>query len=195
MNKLNNAINIILQNLGEQTLGATEAIDGIFEAEQASLVIDEIKTQVLAFGYNFNTDKVWEFVPDMDGYIAIPDNALSVDPTDTGQDYVVKDHKLYNKDDVTYVFTSTVEAEVIWDVPFDDVPLIVQHYIVTRASRMLVQRLTGNETMLQYLLNDEEKAKVEVLNWDSDIGDYNVFDSSTTMRIINRTTNPRGLKG
>jgi hypothetical protein len=60
---------------------------------------------------------------------------------------------------------------------------------------MLVQRLTGNETMLQYLLNDEEKAKVEVLNWDSDIGDYNVFDSSTTMRIINRTTNPRGLKG
>lgn len=193
MNKLNDAVNICLQTIGEQTLSVGQSVIGIHEAEQALSILDQETTTVLSKGLNCNTDDAWKLLPDTNGYIAVPSIAIRVDSNQI--DVIVKDGKLYDKSKMSYKFESAVIVDIIWDIPFDDLPYAVQYYVTLRAARILYQRLVGDASTLQVLLQDEEKARLDVIDHDVDTKDYNIFDNSTNARLLNRTKNPKGLRG
>ena len=61
MNKYNDAINICMQVIGEQILEGATPITGIYEAEQAELLIETTKEEILSEGWSFNTDDGYGF--------------------------------------------------------------------------------------------------------------------------------------
>lgn len=195
MKKYNQAINEILQVLGEQIVEGDLSIEGIYEAEQADLNIEIVKEEILSEGWSFNTDTNWEFSPDTDNYIVIPTTVLRVDPSVQGNDIIRKDGKLYDKGNFTYKFNTSVSCDVIWNLDFDDLPLIAQRYITLRAARITYQRLIGDNSTLEILLRDEDQALLKLRQHEDDIQDYNIFDDTTVSRIITRTSNPTGLRG
>lgn len=195
MKKYNQAINEILQVLGEQIVEGDLSIEGIYEAEQADLNIEIVKEEILSEGWSFNTDTNWEFSPDTDNYIVIPTTVLRVDPSTQGNDIIRKDGKLYDKGNFTYKFNTSVSCDVIWNLDFDDLPLIAQRYITLRAARITYQRLIGDNSTLEILLRDEDQALLKLRQHEDDIQDYNIFDDTTVSRIITRTANPAGLRG
>jgi hypothetical protein len=194
MNKYNDAINIVLQTIGEQTLEGDVSIDGIYEAEQADIIIENIKEEILEEGWVFNTDTGWEFTPDVDGYITLPSSILRIDTTEDSN-IIRKDGRLYDKDNISYKFTAAVECDVTWAIPFDEMPPVAQRYVALRAARIMYQRFVGDVSMMQVLMNDEQEAKRNLDDYEVDLQDFNVFNNSQTMRIINRTTNPTGIRG
>lgn len=193
MVKYNEAINICLQVIGEQIIEGDTPIDGIYEAEQADLLIETTKEELLSEGWSFNTDTNWPLTPDTDGYIVVNTDVLRVDPSD-GSNYIRKDGKLYNKENITYTFDAPVECDIVWNLDFDDIPAIMQQYIVLKAARILYQRLVGDDSILNVLIKDEQEAKLRVDIHEDDVNDYSIFDNNTVARVINRTSNPTGLR-
>ena len=192
MRKFNEAINLALQVIGEQIIENDVSIEGIYEAEQAALLIENVKEELLSEGWTFNTDSSWDLTPDTDGYITVPADVIRVD---TPSDIIRKDGKLYSKTDQSYKFTSPVSCDMVWNLEFDVLPPIMQQYIVLKASRILHQRLVGDADVLNVLIKDEQEALMRVKLHEEDIGDYNIFDNPTVARVISRTTNPTGVRG
>ena len=195
MNKYNDAINECLQVIGEQRIEGDLSIEGIDEAEQADALIESTKEEILSEGWSFNYDSEWTLSPDTDGYIVVPPSALRVDPSEESEKYIRKGGKLYDKDGKTFKFTSSVDCDIVWNIAFDEIPSIMQKYIVLKASRILYQRLVGDTNMLSILMDDEKQARLRVNIHEDDVNDYNIFDNSTVSRALTRTTNPVGLRG
>ena len=193
MNRYNDAINICLTTIGESPIPASTSIVDHYEAELADTIISEAMTEVLAFGYNFNTDSDWELIPDTSGYIALPSGALSVDATVTSSDYIMKSGKLYNKVTKSYVFTETVLASVIWESDFDDLPAVVQLLVVAQAKMKLYTRIVGVDSAYKVFVKEVENATTAVKAEDITSGDYSIFDDTSASRVMTRTTNPLAL--
>jgi len=193
MNRYNDAINICLTTIGESPIPASTSIVDHYEAELADTIISEAMTEVLAFGYNFNTDSDWELIPDTSGYIALPSGALSVDATVTSSDYIMKSGKLYNKVTKSYVFTETVLASVIWESDFDDLPAVVQLLVVAQAKMKLYTRIVGVDSAYKVFVQEVENATTAVKAEDITSGDYSIFDDTSASRVMTRTTNPLAL--
>jgi len=195
MNKYNGAINECLQVIGEQTIEGDLSIVGIYEAEQADALIETTKEELLSEGWSFNSDSDWTLSPDTDNYIVVPPSALRVDPSDEKSNYIRKDGKLYNKDTRTYKFENSVDCDVVWNIEFDEIPSIMQKYIVLKAARLLYQRFVGDTDMLTILVRDEQEARTRVDMHEDDVNDYNIFDNPTVARALTRNSNPVGLRG
>lgn len=195
MNKYNQGINECLQIIGEQTIEGDLSIVGIYEAEQADALIESTKEEILAEGWSFNTDSDWTLSPDTDNYIVVPPSALRVDPSDETSNYIRKAGRLYDKDNRTYKITTSVDCDVVWNIDFDEIPSIMQKYIVLKAARLLYQRLVGDTDMLNILVRDEQEARTRVDMHEDDVNDYNIFDNTTVARAITRNANPTSLRG
>jgi hypothetical protein len=195
MKKYNDAINICMSVIGEQLIEGAVSIEGIYEAEVADLLIETTKAEILEEGWSFNTDDNWEFVPDIDNKIPIPEDALRIDASDTGSNIVRKDQKLYDKDNQTFKFEDSVECDVVWNLDFDDLPSIAQQYITLKSARILYQRLVGDADMMSILVRDEDEALLRLRKHEDDINDYNIFDNQEVSRILTRTSNPTGIIG
>jgi hypothetical protein len=190
MNRYNDAINICLTTIGESPIPASTSIVGHYEAELADTIISESLTEVLAFGYNFNTDSDWELVPDTSGNIAIPAGAISVDASTTSSDYIMKSAKLYNKATMSYVFTETVLADITWAIDFNDLQPIIQILVVAKAKMKLYTRVVGVDTAYKVFVQEVEDATTAVRAEDITSGDYSIFDDTVTSRVMTRTSNP-----
>ena len=195
MKKYNDAINVILQVLGEQTIDNDQSIDGIYEAEQADLLLEITKNEILSEGWTFNTDENWAIAP-TDGYIVVPERVLRIDASDITSNLIRYDGKIYDKDTQTMnEFTSAVEFDIIWERDFDDIPPIIQQYITLKTARLLYQRMVGDLNMVDVLYRDENEARLRAVFHEDEVGDYNIFDDTTVSRILTRTSNPRGIRG
>ena len=190
MNRYNDAINICLTTIGESPIPTSTSIVGHYEAELADTIISESLTEVLAFGYNFNTDSDWELVPDTSGNIAIPAGAISVDASTTSSDYIMKSAKLYNKATMSYVFTETVLADITWAIDFNDLQPIIQILVVAKAKMKLYTRVVGVDTAYKVFVQEVEDATTAVRAEDITSGDYSIFDDTVTSRVMTRTSNP-----
>lgn len=196
------AINVLLTTIGETALTESDSLDfqnGLFyEATIASDLIDEITTELLSEGWRCNTETNYPLVPAVTAtsgdnkYISIGDNIIRADEVN-GEDYVIKDNKIYDKENHTFVFEDTKYFNLVLDMDFDDIPYSMQRYITMRASRIFAQRMIGDATMVQYSVQDEFNAKMRMIDEESIEGDYNIFDSYDVNRTIIRSRNPRAI--
>jgi hypothetical protein len=190
------AVNIALQTIGEMTVTTASNIADVYEASTALEILTETRRTVLTEGWNCNTDTNWTVTSDSNGYIALASTVLRVESSD-GYPYIMKDNKLYDKENHTFLFTanSNYNLDIVWDLDFDDIPHSIAYYIAVRAARITYQRLIGGTDIIRVLMDDEQKAKEKMIEHDVDTRDYSIFDNSATRRIISRTQNPRGILG
>jgi hypothetical protein len=168
----------------------------VYEAKTALEILAETRRSVLTEGLNANTDTDWELTADAYGYIAVPANMLRLETT--GHEYLImKDNKVYNKTDKTFLFVagSTHKVDATWDLDFDDIPHTIAYYIAVRAARISYQRLIGATDLIRVLMEDEEKAKFKMIEHDVDTYNYSIFDNFANRRAITRNRNPQGILG
>lgn len=170
------SINILLQTINELPIENTDDLANSTTAQLAEMTINEVKKEVLAQGWHFNTDKRYPLPQDTSGYINIPYNILDIVASD-GKNYIMRDWKLYDKDNFTFKFDAAVPCDIVWDMDFNSLTHPICHYITIKASRVFQARTIGDQAAYAYTIKDEEDAYLSARFSEGRTGRYNMLES------------------
>ena len=176
------AVNSILGSIGQSpitTLQASGGVDPLANPEISFIknLLDEVNKDVQVSGWHFNTQHRVKQSPDANGNYVVPQNSILYDISD-GQidrdtDVTKIDGKLYDLVHQTDVFTKDYYFDIITLYKFADVPPAIQRYIISRAAVRAATQLVSNSDLVKLLKLEEEQAKANALNYETEQGDYN----------------------
>ena len=177
------AVNIILSNIGQAPLTSLNTSNPL--SSLAEGMIDEVSNSLQSEGWVFNTEQDYPFTPDTNKFIDIPANVLSLDKTEWSsiepvirKPAVVTNPRLYDKRDHTYEFDDVQYLKVLWYFEFEDLPEVFKQYITIRAANLFANRAVGSNEVVKYSEREEANARAAVLEYETQQGDYNVFNDS-----------------
>ena len=176
------AVNSILGSIGQSpitTLQASGGVDPLANPEISFIknLLDQVNRDVQTSGWHFNTQHRVKQSPDANGNYVVPQNSILYDISD-GQidrdtDVTKIDGKLYDLVHQTDVFTKDYYFDIITLYKFADVPPAIQRYIIARAAMRAATQLVSNADLVKLLQVEEEQAKANALNYETEQGDYN----------------------
>lgn len=186
------AINICLRYIGESPLpiGITlDQLDPMHEAVIIDRILDETAAKLQLQGWWFNTE-VWTFQPDSTtNKIQIPSNVLYLKDR-AGGNYLLRGTSLYDADNQSYSFTSAVEADIVWDLKFSELPTSFAFYTAYTAAQEAQMLFSGDSTLNTDLAKRITEAFVRLQREHMRYSGHNLIRGS---RIVSRTTNPAGV--
>lgn len=186
----NKAINLVLRYLNIPPVSSLSASDTAYTCDK---LFSEIETIVQAEGWHYNTEK--EYTLTRDGNNEILAGSISGYPilhvdADKYLDYrhniVIRNNKLWNVNKSTSIFTSNVKAEIILKLDWPNIPPAIQRYIIVRTAKELSATINRPE-MVQVLASEEARARMEAVQFNSDQGDYTMFDTYDVARVLDRS--------
>lgn len=180
------AVNLMLVSIGEQPVNTLEQ-PGVSEVSIARDILHQVSRQVQAIGLRCNSESNYRLPVDVDGYIILPSNTLSVDASDPTMDVVQRGNKLYDRKNHTYKFAQGVEVDIVFFLPFEELPQVVRDYIAIRAARVFQAKTVGSEALHAFTAEDEQKAYLALVAAEIDSGDYNIFNNSDIQRMLQRS--------
>lgn len=170
------AVNILLQTIGEPPIETLEDLDNILEAQIAKSVIIEAKKKILSEGWDVNTDTDYPFQPTTDGHITIPPDILDIR---SGTDVIVRDWMLYNKAEKTRVFTETQLCDVKWNLDFNTLPHPLRYYITLTAAKQFQARMISDSSMYSFTEDDIAEARINAKRSNGFTSQFNMLDTIT----------------
>ena len=179
------AVNDMLRTIGEQPV-STLVTSGLSEATIAYDVLQTVSREVQSRGLHCNSEEHYPLTKDVDGYINIPANALKVDGFYTYDDIVMRGSKLYDRYNHTFVFTEDKEVNIVFFLPFTDLPQTVRQYIYIKAARRLQAQLIGSTTLDGFTKEDEQKAWVTLFEEEFMSADASITETYETYKIVSR---------
>lgn len=185
----NKAVNQVLRFLNIPPVSSLTSSDTAYTADR---LLSEIEKMVQAEGWHFNTEKEYTLTRNGSNEILLSQVALPVLQVDSDKynDYkhniVVRDGKLWDVNKSTSIFSSNVKAELVLQHTWDNIPAPVQRYIITRTAKELSATM-GRADAVQALAVEEARAKIEAIQFNSEQGDYNIFDTYDVSRVLDRS--------
>ena len=182
------AINRMLRYIGELPIPSSVTIDSLPEGHEAVIartVLGETLREEQENKYWFNTFDV-TFVPSTDGYITLPQNIIAFENTD----YFIEGGNLYDKAQMTGIFTDPVELTVRYEISFDNIPDVFRTFVVLQAAKHLHVYLNGDETTQKELDN---KVNLQRIKLEREHLKQSKFNLVRGNRLIDRGTNPTAL--
>lgn len=151
------AVNSILSAIGQLPVNSLDSIEEYTEAADALTMLNHFSKGVQMRGFWFNREVDFPLTPNNQGEIQLPNNILSVDISDP---FVVQRGKrLYDSGKHSYSFERPVKANLILELPFEELPPVAQAYILIKAIRKFIQdKLQGADSLDRYSQEDEVKA-------------------------------------
>ncbi len=178
------SINEMLGMIGEAPVSSIDI--GSPDAIIADQLLTKQTRQVNERGWWFNTEVKFPLKPDTDGFIYLPADCLRVDEGkiyyDTYGDapnVAQRGNRLYDRENRTYVFTqtTTVYADMVIDLPFEEIPEVSKEYITIRAGRMFQDRTIGDQQQHGYQQVDEQTAYVRLRQAELEASDFNFYNN------------------
>ena len=171
------AVNSILGSIGQSPI--TSLTGNALQNPEISFVknlLDEVNKDVQSTGWHFNSHYRVKQSPDSNGEYLIPTDAIAYDVSDgqidRGTDVTKKNGKLYDLVHQTSTFTQDYLFDIVTLYAFTDVPTPIQRYIISRASVRAATQLVSNAELVKLLKLEEEQAKANALNYETEQGDY-----------------------
>lgn len=179
------AVNLMLVNIGEQPVNALE-IGGVSEVSIARFILHNTSRAVQTDGLRCNTEYNYKLIPDENGFLSLPMNALKVDASDPTVNVVVRGKRLYDVDNHTYIFKEPLLVDIVFFLPYEELPQAVRTYICIRAAREFGTKILGSETLNQFSLQDEQTALLTMVRQEIDIGDFTLLDNPNILYGLKR---------
>ena len=184
------AVNVLLTTIGEAPVNTLTG-NQVTDVTIANQVLTEVSREVQAQGWHFNTEDKVVLSRNEFNFIVIPADVARIDTPDYNT--VIRGDKLFNLDTRSYEFSSTVEASIVYYQDFLELPDVVKKYITTRAARIFSDRLLNSETIHRMVSRDEQKALIDLKDFEGDTADFNMMDSYSVSRVMNRGNKRRIL--
>lgn len=169
------AINTLLQLINEPPIETEEDVTELVEAQIASDVILEVKTEVLSEGWDFNTDNDYLFPVNIEGIIPVGANVLDISSRDG--DIIMRDWRLYSKSNQSAIFEESQAMNVIWNMDFNSITHPIRNYITLMAAVKFQARQVMDKDLYQYTKEDVEKAFLIARRSEGKTAKYNMLTS------------------
>ena len=183
------AVNQILLSIGQSPVN-TLAVSNIKDVNIARLVLHNTLREVLTRGWDFNSDDDYTLAKDIDGKVAIPSNALKIDPVRKDKRYVERmdsvgnTRRFYDKDSHTFVINEDVKVEVVWFFPFEELPQAARAHIAHKAGRIFQASAVGSRILYEYTKERELETLAEMERSHNQTEDANFFSANTAASNI-----------
>lgn len=180
------AVNTMLSAIGEAPVSSLSS--GLIEAEIAETILNTVDREVQSMGWHFNTELNKSFAQDTSGQVILPADILKADATlvANSPDLVQRGLKMYDRKNHTFNIGKNVGLDVVVQLEFADVPEVAKRYMVLRATRIFQDRVVGSATLHGFHEKDENRALMELREFDKSADDDNIFDNYDTFSIIDR---------
>ena len=172
------AINQILSSCGQAPVTTLDQTNPDVAIAYDTLL--QVSREVQAEGWTFNKEYHYEFTPDTNDEILIPNNILQIKLTENSgnldKDGVRRNGKLYDRHNHTYDWTDdTVECDIVWEFDWVDLPQPIQDFIVARAATFVSQRIVGDQNQYQMLQQQEAYMRALALEYETQQGQFTFF--------------------
>lgn len=163
------ALNILLGTIGSSPLTSLSNPQNA-DALSAQNKLDSARKEIQAENWYFNSEENFLLVPDVTtGFITIPSNITAIDSMGRfGEkvDAVVRGNKLYDRGNHTYKFDTTIYANVLECLDFDELPETAKLYVVARAARQFQEEMLGDTSLRTWTREDEAMARGRLIDED-----------------------------
>lgn len=177
------AINEMLSCIGHMPINTLVGTQSSFTISAQKLLDSELK-RVQLRGFDFNTEEDYVLEPDTDGYISIASNMTKVEINQQYLNrYVVRNSKIYDKVNHTFVIEHPLTASVTFSLTFEEVPEVVRRYVTMSAAYKFVKRELGSQAVCAYTQEDLMEAKADMLDHEINIGNYSMIPAYYTGEI------------
>jgi len=176
-------VNRCLLSIGEAPIEDTTVLDTIplgTDVDIAKRMVEDTIRDVLVIGWYFNMDYDYELVPDTNGFITVPPNVIRIDfgETEFRRQLVLRNGKIYNVIDNTYVIGQPVVADLFYLVAVEELPIPAYEYIANRAARKFQERVIGSSDLSRITKSDELDALVSLQRIQMQTQDYSLIRGS-----------------
>ena len=180
------SVNSILGSIGQSPISRLyqkDSGDLVYINPEISFVhhlLKEVNIDVQNEGWVWNREEDYPLIPDVDGFIKVPEKVLRMDISQ-GQvyrdtDVVRRQDKLYDKVNHTYKFNiKQLRFDITWEFPYEDLPSVFQRYITLRASGRAATQLVANPQLVQLLGTQEAQARAACVEYECNQGDHTFF--------------------
>jgi len=174
------AINQILSSCGQAPVTTLDTTNPDVAIAYDTLL--QVTREVQAEGWTFNKEYHYEFTPDTNDEIVIPNNILQIKLTENvaNMDYdaIRRSGKLYDRQHHTYKWkdiSTPIECDVVWEFDWVDLPQPIQDFITARAAVLTSQRIIGDPEQYTMLQQQEAFTRALALEYETQQGQYTFF--------------------
>ena len=182
------AVNVLLTTIGEAPVNTLTG-NQVTDVTIANQVLTEVSREVQAQGWHFNTEDKVVLSRNNLNQILVPADVARIDTPDINT--VERDGKLFDLTARSLEFNSSVEATIVYYKDFFNLPDTAKRYITTRAARIYSDRMINSETISKMVLRDEQRALINLKEFEGDTADFNMMDNYSVSRVMNRGNNRR----
>lgn len=158
------AVNVLLEGIGEQPVSSLEN-EQVGDARTAERTLLEFHKDGQLKGWCWNTEQDYEFVKNaVTNQIVVPENIarFSPDPYAYAGRFQLRGQTVYDKLKRTSVLEASITsiwADVVWLLPWDQVPETYNRWTTIRSARVFAARVLGDDSLVRYTLQDERDAQ------------------------------------
>ncbi|WCA46232.1 tail tubular protein A [Caulobacter phage DCM] len=186
-------INAQLATLGETPLNDVEE-DHPFVAA-GLLALRTISNREQAKGWWYNKEVVTLNPDASTGALALPEDAISVDPVDPANHFVQRGRRLYNPLTQSYVFTQSIRVKLTRRLEFEDLPPSAADYIALSAIVDFANNYDADQQKLQRISIERKDALITLNAEHIRNCNVNFLDRPATAYTLNRLGRSPGLGG
>lgn len=169
------AVNNILQASGRAPVNTIDTPTTL-DATLATRLLETLQREVLARGWNFNTEFEVSLEVDLGtGYIPLGSSILTAEVADMPW-VIQRGDKLYNRNAKTYIFDEAVTAKVIKWLTWDELPEAAKEAMWKSAAAKFLVYHNGESQAIQMLAQDALIAEAALREMDAEQGNYSIFD-------------------
>jgi len=177
------AVNEMLASIGEDPV---EVLDILPPSGRTALTILRGTSRDLQEeGFWFNEEVGYELKPDsLSHEILIPANILRIDSEEG--DCIRRGDRLYDRANKTFKFNTPVKCEVVFHLPWDDLPSVARRYITALAIEKFIESFPAAQATTEARVRNLYRAKVALENASIKNGDYNLLANVSIQHKMRR---------
>lgn len=179
------AVNTMLSCAGESPVNTLDTT-GMVDVAVAVATLNETSRSVQSVGWHFNTEDDYPLVRDVEGYIYLPANILTVDINNPSGacNPIQRGLRMYDRFNHTYLFTDNLKASVQLLLEWDELPQTARYYILIKAARAFQSRVLGADSLHRFTESEEVAALVALQEAEGKSGNYNMFQNYSAANIM-----------
>ena len=178
------AVNTLLSVIGEAPIDklSDTTVNEITDASLARRTLTEVRRDVQAEGWSWNTQFGVKLTPNSDNKFDLTSNTLAITfypDAYPARQYVQRGMLVYDRMKRKFDFGDEVEeitiSEQVLNLDWDELPHQAQQYITIRSARLYADRYVNSNAIFVYTSGDEEYARAMLIRSEERHQDSNLL--------------------